>query len=40
MQRREIQGFPGYWIYGDGRIWSDPKGTSNPNGKFFEDYFG
>lgn len=34
MQRCEIQDFLGYWIYEDGRVWSDPKPPANPNGKF------
>jgi len=34
MERREIEDFPGYWIYKDGRVWSDPKPPQNPHGKF------
>lgn len=36
MERRPIQDFPGYWIYEDGRVWSDPKGSANPYGKFLK----
>ena len=35
MERREIQDFPGYYIYEDGCVWSDPKGT-NFHGRFLK----
>jgi hypothetical protein len=34
MDRKEIFEFPGYWIYEDGRVWSDSKLPANSCGKF------
>ena len=34
MRRCEIQDFPGYHIYEDGRVWSDSKGTNTLHGRF------
>ena len=34
MEGREIEDLSGYWIYEDGRVWSDPKPPQNPHGKF------
>lgn len=33
---RDIPGFPDYAITRDGRVWSPPKGHSNPKGKWLK----
>ena len=36
MKSRLLENYPGYVFYEDGRIWSEPKGKSNPKGKFLK----
>jgi hypothetical protein len=33
VRRLEIEEFPGYWVFEDGSVWSDPKGI-NTSGRF------